>query len=132
MTFPPRPPIPAVFVGKVYTYECCGKAYRKKKVKVIGDHWPGSNDPVDTHLVLVQLIDKKGQLIGSSFGCDPRWLTDGGLSPYSRYHNEVAKENKNIQPVKEVEYLRSADESYVEDDGMGGIDLFSERGDLIA
>lgn len=130
MTFPARPPIPIVFVGRVYTYEGCGKAYRKKKVKVIGDRWPGSNDPVDAHLVSAQLIDKKGQLIGSAFGCDPRWLADGGLSLYARYHNEVSKENKNIQPVKEVEYLRSADETYLDDDGMGGIDLFSERGDL--
>lgn len=128
MSLPTRPPVPIVYVGKVYTYEGCCKAYRKKKVKVIAGRWAGSNNSDDAHLVVTQLIDKKGQLIGSSFGCDPRWLTDGGLSPYSRYHNELARENKNIQTVKEIEYMRSEDDSYLDDDGMNGIDLFTDQG----
>jgi hypothetical protein len=129
---PDRPPVPAVFVGRVYTYEGCGKIYRKKKVKVIATRWHGSSLESDSHLVHVQLIGKKGKLTDFTFGCDPRWLTDGGLSTYGRYHNELAKENKNIQEVKEREYLKSADEDYLDDDGMNGVDLFTEREGLAA
>lgn len=123
-SLPSRPPVQRVFVGRIYTYEGCGKTYRKKRVKVVAEKWPGSSALSDSHLVHAQLVGKKGELLGSTFGCDPRWLTDGGLSPYSRYHNELAKENKNILPVKEGSYLKDAEEEFLEDDGMGGADLF--------
>lgn len=97
--WPPRPAIPVVTEGVVYQYQGINREFTSKKVKVIALSWPGSSSPLDAHLVHVQVVGRGGKLLESTFGCDPRWLSDGGLSPYSAYHNELAKGNKNMRAV---------------------------------
>jgi hypothetical protein len=94
--WPARPAIAAVIEGLVYQYQGVNKDLHGKKVKVIAQSWPGSTSPLDAHLVHVQVMGRKGPT-QTTFGCDPRWLSDGGLSPYSDYHNQLAQGNKNLK-----------------------------------
>jgi len=106
VTFPPRPEIPSVQVGVLYEYRGRNSDLCGERVKVIGDLWEGSGSPLYAHLVEVRVIKRpKGAKkteppsieTNQTFGCDPRWLSDGGLAPYEKWHNELAKDNKNIK-----------------------------------
>lgn len=95
--WPPRPPIPTVALGAAYQYQGVNGGLKDKTVKVIALSWPGSSDPADAHLVHVQVVNKKGQPTETTFGCDPRWLSTSGMSPYREYGNLLSRGNKNIK-----------------------------------
>lgn len=97
--WPPRPPIPSVSLGAVLQYQGGNNGLKNKSVKVIALSWPGSSDPADAHLVHVQVLGAKGQPTDQTFGCDPRWLSTNGLSPYRQYSNDLSRGNKNIKPA---------------------------------
>jgi hypothetical protein len=97
LDWPPRPAVPAVVEGGTYQYQGRCKEWNDKKVRVISLTWPGSSLPTDAHLVHCVVLGQKGKPTQETFGCDPRWLSDGGLSPYSAYHNDLSRGNKNIR-----------------------------------
>ena len=99
VTWPPRPAVPAVVEGASYQYQGRCKDWNGKKVRVIALAWPGSSLPADAHLVHCVVLGRNGKPTQETFGCDPRWLSDGGLSPYSQYHNDLARGNKNMREV---------------------------------
>jgi hypothetical protein len=95
------PPIPDVRVGQEYTYQGMRKGFKDKRVRVIADHWPGSNSPEDAYLVHVARLGSKGEVTQDTWGCDPRWLSPDGkqASPYLEYHNRVSKAVAKMKPV---------------------------------
>lgn len=97
--WPTRPPIPKVKLDGVYQYQGGNNGLKDKMVKVIALSWPGSSAPDYAHLVHAQVVNKKGQPTETTFGCDPRWLSANGLSPYRQYGNDLSRGNKNIKPA---------------------------------
>lgn len=90
----PSPPLPQITLGQTYTYQGRSKELSGKQVTVIGTHWPG--DPGDSTLVYVQVLSK-GKPASTCFGCDKRWLSSGGDSPYQRYSKQLAKATKGMR-----------------------------------
>lgn len=106
ITFPPRPDIPPVQIDVLYQYRGRNHDLNGEWVKVISEKWEGAASPLFAHLVEVRVMKRpKGAKktetptieTDQTFGCDPRWLSDGGLAPYEKYHNELAAGNKNIK-----------------------------------